>query len=82
MTIEPITAVLLTAILGILGFIAKKLGTILEHLIKDTELAHKRNDVSDVVHAHFLKEPFNSRAIAEGKLAWPNLFRTKPKREN
>lgn len=73
---SSVTAILITVIIGLLSFIAKRLNDLLTKLILDTDLANKRHDVTDIVISSLLKENYNSKSLARDSGAWPHIFKS------
>lgn len=73
---------LLSIIIGLLAFIAKKLEKTLDDFKKEIDISSSRHAVSDVLLSHIIHESVNSRSIAEGKAPWPKIFSKKKEKEH
>jgi len=77
-----IVTALLTVIIGLLAFIAKKLQETLNRFEHDIQISIERHNVHDLVISQMINENYNSRAIAEDKSPWPKIFINRSEKEH
>ena len=73
---------LLSIIIGLLGFIARKLEKSLEGISREILISNERHNVSDVLFSTIFQDTVNTKHIAEGKLPWPKTMHKKKDREH